>query len=248
MKFAIPTYQRSEKVRTIPYLHDKCGIPYSDIVVCVQDKEDEKRYREKFPECQFSYRPGQNAAMNRNNALNFLRTHYPGEDFIIFDDDIEYILILRKEGNRKTAIYEPLVGEEFLQVMQKFFDYSRTKRVKVWGMGALDNPFFMRIKIAENSLMTGQLVAFVNGGGNILMDESYYMKEDYEMLLRMWQSGEKTLKFCMIAPRTNNRAPGGCTESRKKYTEKEFADRLLSQYPELICRNPKKPGEIKSLI
>ena len=247
MKFIIPTYQRADRVRTVGYLHDKCGIPYTDIILCVQTEEDLAAYSKAFPDCVVNYRPGNNGAMNSNNCIIYGREHFPGEDFIMLDDDFDYILILRKEGNRKTAIYEPLVGPEFLQVVTAFFEKARKVGATVWGLTVLDNPFFMRLKIVRNALMTGCFLGFVNGGGDILMDESYFMKYDYEMILRLWQTGHTTLKYCMIAPRTNNRAPGGCTESRKAHTEEEFADRLLAEYGGLIRRDAKKPGEIKTL-
>ena len=246
MKFVIPTYQRADRVRTVGYLHNRCGIPYSDIILCVQDEIDGEKYRENFPECVVNYRPGHNGAMNSNNCILYARQHFPGEDFIMMDDDFEYILILRKEGNRKTAKYGPLEGEEFLQVITKFFDYSRKAGATVWGLTVLDNPFFMRLKVMTNQLMVGGFLGFVNGG-DVLMDESYYMKYDYEMILRLWQTGHKTLKFCMIAPRQNSHAPGGCSQSRREHTEEEFAERLLQAYPGLIRRHHSRPGEIMAL-
>ena len=247
MKFVIPTYQRADRVRTVGYLHDRCGIPYDDIILCVQTEADLAAYRAKFPDCAVNYRPGHNGAMNSNNCILYAREHFPGQDFIMLDDDFDYILILRKEGTRKTAVYCPLEGPEFLSTITSFFDAARRAGATLWGLTVLDNPYFMRLKIMRNALMTGCFLGFVNGGGDALMDESYYMKYDYEMILRLWQSGEKTLKFCMIAPRTYNRAPGGCTESRRDHTEEEFADRLLETYGGLIRRDTKRPGEIKTL-
>lgn len=247
MKFVIPTYQRCDRVKTVGYLHDRCNIPHSDIILCVQTESDLQAYRAKFPELVVHYREGHNGAMNSNTAIQYAREHFPGEDFIMMDDDFDYILILRKEGNRKTANYGPLEGDEFLRVLNQFFDYSRKAGATLWGLTVIDNPFFMRLKVMPNQLMVGGFLGFVNGGGDVLMDESYYMKYDYEMILRLWQTGHKTLKFCMIAPRQNSHAPGGCTESRREHTEEEFAERLLEAYPGLIRRHHSRPGEIMAL-
>lgn len=247
MKFVIPTYQRADRVRTVGYLHDRCGIPFDDIILCVQDAADEAAYKRNFPECVVSLRAGKNAAMNRNNGLLYARSHWPGQDFVMLDDDFDYLLLLKKEGTRKTAVYGPLEGPEFLQTIEMFFDFARKAGATLWGITIVDNPFFMRRKIMRNALMAGGLLGFVNGGGDALMDETFYMKEDYEFLLRLLQQGKKTLKFCMLAPRTTMRAAGGCTESRKAHTEKEFADRLLARYEGLIVADPRRPGEIKMI-
>ena len=248
MKFVIPTYQRADRVRTVGYLHDRCGIPFEDIVLCLQDEAEIPAYRANFPECPISFRPGINGAMNSNNAILYARKHWPGQDFILLDDDFEYILLLEKEGNRKTAVFGPLEGEKFLETIDVFFKIARGSGTTVWGLTVPDNPFFMRLRVKRNALMTGCFLGFVSGGGDVLMDESYFMKYDYEMILRLWQTGHKTLRFCMIAPHTNNYAPGGCYESRKAHTEKEFVDKLLEKYAGLIRRDPKDPGEIKSLV
>ena len=247
MKFVIPTYQRADRVRTVGYLHDRCGISYSDIILCVQDAADEAAYKQNFPDCVVHFRPGKNVAMNRNTGILYARQNFPGEDFIMLDDDFEYLLLLRKEGTRKTAVYGPLEGPEFLQTVEMFFDFARKAGATLWGITIVDNPFFMRRKIMRNALMAGGFFCFVNGGGDMLMDETFYMKEDYEFVLRLLQQGKKTLKFCMLAPRTTMRAAGGCTESRKKHTEKEFADRLLARYDGLIAADPRRPGEIKMI-
>lgn len=247
MKFVIPTYQRADRVKTVDYLHDRCGIPCEDIVLCVQTEADAAEYRESFPHFVVNYRPGNNGAMNSNNCIQYARSHWPGQDFIMLDDDFDYLLLLRKEGNRKTAVYGPLEGPEFLQTVEMFFDFARKAGATLWGITIVDNPFFMRRKVMRNALMAGGFLAFVAGGGDELMDETFYMKYDYDLILRLLQQGKTTLKFCMVAPRTNMRAPGGCTESRKAHKEEEFAQRLLNRYQGLITADPRRPGEIKMI-
>lgn len=247
MKFVIPTYQRAGKIKTVAYLHELCKVPYSDIVLCVQTEADLAAYTKHYPECTVNYRPGHNGAMNSNNCIIYARNHWPGEDFIMLDDDFEYLLILHKEGTRKTAKYEPLTGPAFLETITIFFDTARKAGAKLWGITIVDNPYFMRRKVMRNALMAGGFLGFVNGGGDALMDESFFMKYDYELILRLWQNGEKTLKYCMVAPRTNMRAPGGCTDSRRTHTEEEFAQKLLNLYSGIIAPDPRRAGEIKMI-
>ncbi len=245
MRILIPSYHRADRMKTVHYLCGICGISATDITISLQDDADIESYK-KFG-CDLHYAPATNVAGNRNNGLRYLRAKYPGEDIVMFDDDIDYLLLLTKEGDRKHAITRKLKGEELITILSSLFEYASKKEASLWGINALDNPLFMKTKVLQNIILAGCVMGFVGGGKELYFDEEFALKEDYELSLRAMQQGERILKFCMLAPRTNFRAPGGCTEVRKKQSESKFANRLLEEYAGIIKADPQRPGEIKMI-
>lgn len=247
MKFLIPTYRRVDRMKTLTYLHVQSGVPFEDIIISVQDAADYDAYRKAFPDYDVHFAPAYNTAGNRNAGLQYIRQKFPGEDICCMDDDIDYLLYLLQEGNRKTAVTMALYTEYLLAVLQQIFDKCRDNDVSLWGVGIIDNPFFMKRTAKLNQLMAGGVTGFVSGGGDILYDESFYLKEDYELVLRLIQSGRRTMKCLFLAPRTNMKSPGGCTTNRQRFTEQQFADMLLEKYEGLIVADKRRPGEIKMI-
>lgn len=132
MIFCIPSFRRADKIKTVGYL-SKCGIPASNIILSLQDESDYDAYQQYAAKCTIIVNPGTNVAQNRNNALRYARKVFPGEKIVLLDDDISCLRVMLKEGDRRTAKMQNLLGGDILKFFEFFFAKAAENNCKIWG-------------------------------------------------------------------------------------------------------------------
>jgi TET-associated glycosyltransferase-like protein len=155
---------------------------------------------------------------------------------VFIDDDVKacgWFELLDQRGKLRR-----LNEAEWLGEFTKLFDLTEQLHYRLWGLqtdGALRavypfKPFLFR------SYVTGSCMGVVNSSG-IRFDESFPVKEDYELCLRCIREDGGILAARYIFWSTNHWTDkGGCRDYRTQSMEMEAVDQLMERYPGFIRR------------
>lgn len=240
MIFCIPSFRRADKLKTVPYLQ-RCGIPASRIILSLQDEGDYEAYQRYAKDCTIIVNEASNVAQNRNNALSYVRSNFPGEKIVMLDDDVAWLRVMLKEGDRRTAEMRNLSGADILNFLEFFFAKAAENECQIWGGYPIDNPFFMRKKAQRNVLLIGSIMGFLDD--SLYFDERFALKEDYELCLRIIRNGGGVLRFNYLAIAAEHYSVGGCYDHWANGERRVYSQLLQDMYPGLVTI--KKDGEIK---
>ena len=80
---------------------------------------------------------------------------------------------------------------------------------------------------------------------SVRFDPAFFVKEDYELSLRLMSKGKGVARFNMFAASARHKTSGGCEEVWKRDGHQELAELLVQAYPDLIKLHPTRKGEIK---
>lgn len=232
-KFAIPSYNRAEKQRTLELLSG-LGFSKNDIVLSTQTEKDFEEYTEKYNGlCVIIYKAGNSAADNRNNLLEYFKE---GDWIMMLDDDISGFFVLKGDKLAKVSS-----KDELEKMITSFFEYTEKVNGKMWGIYPVKNAFFMKKTIDKRCIVNGCL-GIIN---YLKFDNGYRTKEDFEMCCRLLRNGKKVVRFNFVTADIKSKQKGGCHEDWKAIKEnEEIAYNLTCKYPELVRLNPKRRGEV----
>lgn len=221
-RFCIPSYKRSENVRTVEYLYNG-GIDKKDIFIFVKNEEEEVLYRKNYGQkANIVCGHDRNIAHARNNILNY----FPQMTRIVMlDDDITSIV--RKDGKdcKKMSV------DEFLSFLEFAFTYVETGNASTFTVYPIANGFFMSDKIDEKNIGLATVMGIVNR--NYRFDETYYLKEDYEFCLRQISDGLNCPRFNYISSTALHRIKGGVYDLWGD--DDMYAKKLVERYPKLLA-------------
>lgn len=222
--FAIPSYKRAGKVKTLHML--ECyGVPRDQIYIFVQTQDDKEKYEDAFKErANVVYREASNCAGNRNNALTYLRSH--GYKYILLmDDDVSNLMRMVPSDSGKTRFKCKTIkltgGEsehEFSNLIDehvRIIDGGATL-VSVYGESPLNlaNRKTLRKKIG---LTRGTYMFF--GSESPLFNDNMPCCDDFELSARIVANGgdaivdETTcLSTVSVKDTASDSTLGGCSE------------------------------------
>lgn len=231
MTIAIPSYKRAGKVTTLDFLGD--AFTKEEIIIGTQTTEDHEQYSALYGErATVIYKEGHSCGDNRNNLLEYCERNGITE-VLMLDDDISHIITMQKQK---------LVGKEFRELMERCYRMCREKNVILFGGYCCENPFMMSKTIKRN-VIVGMLFGLLDT--SVRFDHKFFVKEDYELSLRLMKQGKSVARFNMFAAAAKHKTAGGCEEAWKRNDHQELAELLVAAYPELIKLHPTRKGEIK---
>jgi hypothetical protein len=153
---------------------------------------------------------------------------------VMIDDDV------RDQGYRRLLERQSLLVEldeaTWLGEFRKLFEITEDLSLRIWGtatQGALRaiypyNPFRFR------SAITASCMGIINDG-RTLFDESYPVKEDYELCARcIKQDGAVVVAQYLFWHNSHWFDPGGCKDYRTHAMERDCIRRLCKAYPGII--------------
>ena len=232
---AIPSYNRVDTIqqKTLAVLQ-KYHIPKELIFIFVADQEQKDLYS-KIPEELY----GELIIAEKGlcNARNFITNYFDiGCNIVSLDDDVSDLYEL-EEGK--------LIPLNSLEILINFaFEACRINKLNLWGISPTSNAFFMRPGISTNvKFIVGHMWGVINTGDvYVTMD----CKEDYERTLKYVKRDGGVVRLNAVCAKTKLGAKGGIGLAAKERLEinKEYASRLLEQYPDFVRLNVKRPGEI----
>tara|TARA_R110002167_G_scaffold117249_2_gene293059 strand:+ start:1296 stop:2042 length:747 start_codon:yes stop_codon:yes gene_type:complete len=238
-KIAIPSYKRSKSIRerTLNYLINICNISPKIINVFVANKKEYEDYK-------YLKEIGINIIIGvklLHKQRNFIQNFYNDGDFIMqFDDDIDSLKI--KKG-KETKVLTDLDS-----IIRIGFNESLKNKTKLFGVGAVDNHFFMNNKISTNlKLIVGSCFGLI-----IDKDKSLSLtleeKEDYERTIKHFLKFGKVVRLNMIATKTTYyTGAGGMVDNRTEEEQNKSALYLCKKYPNLIKLNTNRKSKYLEL-
>lgn len=156
-------------------------------------------------------------------------------NIFFLDDDFQYGGYINRTDTKYKVIK---VTDEFVYIdtISKLFDLCYELDSKIFGFFTVGNnltnysfnPFLF------NGVCLGSCMGIINDGA-YYFDESYEVKEDYELTLRhLRDSGITVRTNIMFMQHEHTQLAGGCRDSTRILKEKKALKKLLSTYPGMI--------------
>lgn len=228
--FGIISYQRCGYVKTIDTLV-RLGVSPSNIVLSTQTVDDYHKYKEAYgSQVTVIYKEGHSASDNRNNVLEY---YGDNRNIVIMDDDVLDVYILH---NSKLVS----IGDKFLSLMEFCFNTAKKSNAPLFGVYSVCNAFYMKNTTQTKSILTGPLLGFTTN--KFKLNSEYKVKEDFELCLRIMDSGYNVLRFNYLTLKRYDTPVGGCNDHWG--CNEEVCNKLLRKYDKYIVRNPRRSGEV----
>ena len=153
---------------------------------------------------------------------------------VMIDDDV------RQQGwwNLKAdqALRRPLDEPVWLGEFAKIFDVTEQLGLRIWGVSsdAATRSTYPYWPFRFRSYVTASCMGLVNDG-RTLFDETYPVKEDYELCCRcLTEDGAIVSAQYLHWENLHWTTEGGCKDYRTQAMERDCIRRLCKQYPGLV--------------
>jgi hypothetical protein len=163
---------------------------------------------------------------------------------VMLDDDAKitgYTKLHKNRGEQIKKTGEFFWRDEFI----KYFDLCEQLKMKIWGVkteAALRSVYPYK-PILLKSYVTASCMGIINDG-EYTFDESFPVKEDYEICLRHIRDKGGILAIRYLHWENNHWGKdGGCKDYRTVNMEKEAIKKLIKMYPSMIASAHRKANE-----
>jgi len=169
----------------------------------------------------------------RNYILNYFKNEY----IVFIDDDV------RQCGYYTEGKMISLIDQQFTkfweEIFQKNFELCDGLGFKIWGCESSTSNFANHPlqPFSFKSIITCNLMGIINNT-DLFFDETFEVKEDYEILLRHYKKygGHlKTRQFYWANKHLDN--AGGCVEYRTDYMEEKAIALLKKRYGGMVVES-----------
>lgn len=223
MQFAIPSKGRAGKVKSVSVL--------PSAVLYVPEIEA-AYYMRAYPGKQVVGVPSEIKGITATR--NFILDHADDLWVVMVDDDLKnqgWTKLYERSGKQKK-----LVESDWIKVCVDLFDLCQSLQWKIWGVkteAALRSTYPYE-PILSRSYITASFMGIVNDG-SMRFDESFKVKEDYEIGLRhVKQFGGVVCARHVYWANSHWSDDGGCKDYRTGLVELDCINRLVEKYPGLI--------------
>lgn len=231
MLVAIPSKGRAGKV--------KSQVVVPEAVVYVPDYEAES-YRQAGCKNVVAI-PGEIKGITKTR--NWILDNTKERHIVFIDDDVKqagYVKLFKYNAKQRR-----LTGEQILTEWQKLFSIIEDMGFRIWGTateGSLRSvytykPFLFR------GYITASCMGMINTK-DLRFDESFPVKEDYEICLRCHkEDGGVLCARHFFWENSHWKDEGGCKDYRTRQMEKDCIERLKKLYPGQVVDAPNKQSE-----
>lgn len=156
-------------------------------------------------------------------------------NIFFLDDDFEYGgYVERTEEKYKIK----RVKEEsiYIKEIEKLFEISEQSNSKIFGLFTVGNNLtnYSYNPFLFNGVCLGSCMGIINDGA-YYFDESFEVKEDYELTLRHFTERGITVRSNIIfMQHEHTQLRGGCRDSKRIEKEKSAVKKLITMYPGMI--------------
>jgi hypothetical protein len=230
MLIAIPSKGRCDKVKSQQL------IPSAHVFVPVAEKD-------AYEKCGVKNVVGvpdniKGITATRNFILRFAHiiTERRDSEIVFIDDDVKSAGWC--ELFETSTIHRKLKEKEWLAEFGKLFDVMRGVKLRAWGLATVSatravypwKPFIF------HSYITASCMGMV-ADGKTFFDESFPVKEDYELCLRLLKEDGAILGARYLYwENAHWTGDGGCKSYRTQKMEEDAIKKLQSMYPGMIRR------------
>jgi hypothetical protein len=161
----------------------------------------------------------------KNNSCNIF----------FLDDDLEYGGYVERSAEKYKV---KRVKEEsiYLREISKLFEVSDQSGSKIFGLFTVGNNLtnYAYNPFLFNGVCIGSCMVIINDG-SYYFDESFEVKEDYELTLRHYTDRGLTVRSnILFMQHEHTQLRGGCRDSSRILKEKEAIKKLINLYPGMI--------------
>jgi hypothetical protein len=165
---------------------------------------------------------------------NWILDNVDDRHVVMIDDDLKiagYMKLYEHNAKQKK-----LTGDQWMAEFAKLFEITEQLRYRIWGVstdGALRSVYTYR-PFLWRSYVTASCMGIINDG-RTRFDESFPVKEDYELNLRcIKEDGGIVAARYLYWTNHHWSTDGGCKDYRTVRMERECIARLKRMYPGMI--------------
>jgi hypothetical protein len=166
---------------------------------------------------------------------NWILKHNENKNVFFLDDDLQYGgYIERKETKYKVIRVED--ESVYIGEIEKLFEVSYQVGSKIFGFFTVGNNLtnYSYSPFLFNGVCLGSCMGVINDG-SYFFDESFEVKEDYELTLRhLKEKGLTVRSNILFMQHEHTQTKGGCRDSNRIEKEKKAIKKLISMYPGMI--------------
>lgn len=166
---------------------------------------------------------------------NWILNYNKNKNVFFLDDDLQYGgYIERKETKYKVIRVED--EDVYLNEIKKLFEVCYQVKSKIFGFFTVGNNLtnYSYSPFLFNGVCLGSCMGIVNDG-SYYFDESYEVKEDYELTLRhLSERGLTVRSNILFMQHEHTQTKGGCRDDKRIEKEKSAIKKLIKAYPGMI--------------
>lgn len=156
-------------------------------------------------------------------------------DIFFLDDDFEYGGYVERtdEKYKVKRVKEEII---YIKEIEKLFDITEQSNSKIFGLFTVGNNLtnYAYNPFLFNGVCLGSCMGIINDG-SYYFDETFDVKEDYELTLRHFTERGITVRSNIIfMQHEHTQLRGGCRDSNRIAKEKTAVKKLIAMYPGMI--------------
>jgi hypothetical protein len=225
MNIVIPSYKRSNNIKTLDLLKNEDLLQYVTLFVV---EEEYDAYRANYPDVKIIV-----GELGIVNQRNFISDYYnDGTIIISIDDDIEN--------------YTHREGKSMKVWLNDCLEYLKTSKCELISFPPSSNPFFCKGKEFSEGryLAVGMFHIYKNDKHKLTI---FPFLEDYERSLHYIHKCGAVIRYGFVCFKTKYFADGGCNITRTRDSYLQSVYKILHAYPNDLTYNIKKSGMMKGL-
>jgi len=156
-------------------------------------------------------------------------------DIFFLDDDFEYGGYVERTDEKYKV---KRLKNQFIYIreIEKLFEVCEQSNSKIFGFFTVGNNLtnYAYNPFLFNGVCLGSCMGIINDG-SYYFDETFEVKEDYELTLRHFTERGITVRSnILFMQHEHTQLKGGCRNSNRIVKEKEAIKKLISMYPGMI--------------
>lgn len=156
-------------------------------------------------------------------------------NIFFLDDDFEYGGYVERT-DEKYKVKRVKDESIYIREIQKLFEISEQSNSKIFGLFTVGNNLtnYAYNPFLFNGACLGSCMGIINDG-SYYFDETFEVKEDYELTLRHFTERGITVRSNIIfMQHEHTQLRGGCRDSNRIAKEKTAVKKLITMYPGMI--------------
>ena len=156
-------------------------------------------------------------------------------NIFFLDDDFEYGGYVERT-DEKYKVKRIKDESVYIREIEKLFEVAEQSNSKIFGIFTVGNNLtnYSYNPFLFNGVCLGSCMGIINDG-SYYFDETFEVKEDYELTLRHFTERGITVRSnILFMQHEHTQLRGGCRDSNRIKKEKSAVKRLITMYPDMI--------------
>jgi hypothetical protein len=156
-------------------------------------------------------------------------------NIFFLDDDFEYGGYVER-SDEKYKVKRVKEEDVYIREIEKLFEICEQSNSKIFGLFTVGNNLtnYAYNPFLFNGVCLGSCMGIINDG-SYYFDETFEVKEDYELTLRHFTERGITVRSNIIfMQHEHTQLRGGCRDSNRIAKEKTAVKKLITMYPNMI--------------